>query len=149
LDSKVFHEPVPVAIPDHDREVQTFTILKGAEHPAHYSCESGDECGGEGHEHREVEPIKMDGTEGVERSLLLDALSSLSKESVWRVKGFVRLLPDNQIHILNWAFGRYELDLCNVQDVSLLVRFTVMGKRGEIKRLVHRLAEKLGASVRA
>ena len=123
--------------------------MKGAEEPARHHCGSADGCGTEGHDHPEVEPIKMDGTNGVERSLLLDALSSLSKESIWRVKGFVRLLPENQVHILNWAFGRYELELCNTQHIFPVIKITIMGKRGEMKRLVHRFAEKFGASVRA
>ena len=149
LDSKVFREPTPIAIPDHDREVQTFTILKGAQGPAHHHCGSGDECKGEGHGHPEIEPIKVDDINGVERSHLLDTLNSLSKESIWRVKGFVRLHPENQVYILNWAFGRYELDLCDTQNIFPAIQITVMGKRGEMKRQVHRFAEKLGASVRA
>ena len=141
---------MPVAIPDHDREVQTFTILKGVRGTAHHHCESGDKCRQEGYDHQaEVEPIKGDGTQGVERSLLSDALGSLSKESIWRVKGFIRLLPENQVYILNWAFGRYELDLCNARDVFPPIQITVMGKRGEMKRQVHRFAEKLGANARA
>ena len=140
---------MPTAVPDHDREVQTFTILKGAEGPAHHHCGSEDGCGGGGHGRVEVESTKADDTEGVERSLLSDALGSLSKESIWRVKGFVRLLPENQVYILNWAFGRYELDVCNTQDVFPVILITVMGRRGEMKRLVHRFSEKLGASVRA
>ena len=140
---------MPVAILDHDREVQTFTVLKGVQGPVRHHCKSGVECR-EGHDHHEVEPIKVDSSEGVERSLLLEALSSLSKESIWRVKGYIRLLPENQVYILNWAFGRYELDLCtNPQDVVSLIQITVMGKRGEMKRLVHRFAEKLGANARA
>lgn len=137
---------MPVAVPDHDREVQTFTILKGGEGPVHHSCGSGDECGREEHYHPEV---KADDAKGVERSLLLDALGSLSKESIWRVKGFVRLLPENKVYILNWAFGRYELDSCDTQNRFAVIEITVMGRRGEMKRLVHRFAERFGASVRA
>lgn len=140
---------MPVVVPDHDQEVQTFTILKGAEGPFHHHSGSGDGCR-ECHDHPQVEPIRVDDTtnsKGVERSLLVDALRSLSKESIWRVKGFIRLLPENQIYILNWAFGRFELDLCNNEDVFPVIQFTAMGKRGEMKRLVHRFAEKLGASV--
>lgn len=150
LNSKLFHEPMPMAISDHDREVQTFTILKGAAGPVHRHCESGgEECGREGHSHLEVEPNGVDDTKGLERSLLLDALGSLSKETVWRVKGFVRLLPENHVYILNWAFGRHELDFCDAQNAFPVVQLTVMGQRGEMKRLVHRLAEKLGGNVRA
>jgi len=148
LDSKAFREPMPLVASDHDREVQTFTILKGAERSVHHHCGSEGECGGEGHDHLAVEPRKVGEVEGLDRSLLLDALHSLSKESIWRVKGFVRLLPENQVYILNWAFGRYELDLSTAQTVSPAIQLTVMGQRGEMKRLVHRFAEKLGGSVR-
>ena len=141
---------MPIAVPDHDREVQTFTILKGTEGQFHHHCGSGDgECGGEGHNHSGVEPIRVDEIKGVDRSLLSEALGSLPKESIWRVKGFVRLLPEHQVYILNWAFGRYELHLCDTQNVSPVIQITVMGKRGEMKRSVHRFADQLGASVRA
>lgn len=145
LDSKLFREPIAGATSDHDREVQTFTILRGTE--VHRRCESEEECGGERHSHPEAEPDKVDDTGGLERSVLLDALGSLSKESIWRVKGFVRLLPENRVHILNWAFGRYELDFCDAQDAFPAIRLTVMGQRGEMKRLVHRFAERLGGDV--
>jgi hypothetical protein len=95
----------------------------------------------------EVELNGVDDTKGLERSILLDALGSLSKESIWRVKGFVRLLPENQVYILNWAFGRYELDPCETQNAFPVIQLTVMGQRGEMKRLVHRFAERVGGNV--
>jgi hypothetical protein len=134
-----------MAVSDHDREVQTFTILKGAEGPVHRNCGS-EECG-EGHSHSEVQLNGVDDTKGLERSMLLDALGSLSKESVWRVKGFVRLLPENQVYILNWAFGRHELHPCETQNAFAVIQLTVMGQRGEMKRLVHRFAERVGGNV--
>lgn len=149
LDSKALREPMPLAISDHDREVQTFTILRRAEGPAHRHCGSEGECGGEGHDHLEVEPHEVGDSKGLERSLFLDALHSLSKESIWRVKGFVRLLPEDQVYILNWAFGRYEIDLLNAQNAFPAIQLTIMGQRGEMKRLVQRFAEKLGGSVHA
>ena len=136
---------MPLPVSDHDREVQTFTILKGAQGPAHHSCGPNEGCGREGHDHLEAEPHEVDDTKGLERSLLLDALNSLSKESIWRVKGFVRLLPEDKVYILNWAFGRYELELCGSQDLFPPIQLTVMGRRGEMKKFVHRFAGKLGA----
>ena len=135
-----------MAVADHDREVQTFTILKGAEGLAHRHC-GPEECGEEGHSHLEAQPNEVHDTKGLERSLLLDALGSLSKESVWRVKGFVLLLPEKQVYILNWAFGRYELHPCDTQNAFAVIQLTVMGQRGEMKRLVHRFAERLGGNV--
>eukprot|EP00455_Lapot_gusevi_P057521 TRINITY_DN9822_c0_g1_i2.p1 TRINITY_DN9822_c0_g1~~TRINITY_DN9822_c0_g1_i2.p1 ORF type:complete len:344 (-),score=74.21 TRINITY_DN9822_c0_g1_i2:71-1048(-) len=43
-----------------------------------------------------------------QRSALDTFLGSLSKESFYRVKGMIRL-EDEGMHILNWAFGRFEL----------------------------------------
>jgi len=149
LDSKLFREPTPTTISDHDQEVQTFTILRGAGGPVHHHCGSDGECSGGGHSHLEVESNGVDDTKGLEQSLILDALGSLPKENIWRVKGFVRLLPKNQAHILNWAFGRYELDVCDAQNAFPLIQLTVMGRRGEMKRSAHRLAEKLGGSIHA
>jgi len=149
LDSKLFREPMPMTTPDHDREVQTFTVLKDAEGPIHRHCGSGRECDGEGRGHLEVESNGVDDIKGLERSVLLDALGSLPKENIWRVKGFVRLLPENQTYILNWAFGRYELLSCDTQNAFPLIQLTVMGQRGEMKRLVHRFAERLGGNAHA
>ena len=146
LESKLFLEPLPMPVSDHDREVQTFTVLKGAEGTIHPHCGS-EECTKEGHDNSKVQPNGVYDDKGLERSLLLEALGSLSKESIWRVKGFVRLLPENQVHILNWAFGRHELDPCDTQDAFTVIRLTVMGRRGEMKRLVNRFAERLGGSV--
>ena len=41
--------------------------------------------------------------------MLAAALGALPKESVYRVKGFVRLADGPRLRILNWAFGRSEL----------------------------------------
>ena len=78
---------------------------------------------------------------------LITALSSLSKETVWRVKGFVRL--SRGLHILNWAFGRYELTAFDdpMGEHRGSVTLTVMGERGEVKRAARRLAERIGAQV--
>jgi len=78
---------------------------------------------------------------------LTKALEGLSKESVWRVKGFVRL--NEGIHILNWAFGRF--DLTRVEGETTYgtgcVKFTVMGERGEVKRASRKLVATLHADI--
>lgn len=74
------------------------------------------------------------------------------------VKGIVRLSPATSssspytTHILNYAFGRYDLTPFpsldsdpELQGVS--VRLTVMGERGEVARRAKRFAEGLGAYV--
>ena len=82
----------------------------------------------------------------VAEDALEQALAGLSKETVWRVKGFVRLAGG--VCILNWAFGRHELTPLRAGGVDGDdVKLTVMGERGEVKRAARRLAEQLGASV--
>lgn len=109
------------------------------------------------------------------------ALRLLPKESVYRVKGFIRFAatappmtatdadaddsedkPRRQWWILNWAFGRWELVRASTSSFSGadsaadededgdergVVRLTVMGERGEVRRKAKRLAEALGAAV--
>jgi len=87
---------------------------------------------------------------------------------VYRVKGFIRFArPSTPTHvaadadaesrpwwILNWAFGRWELVRApspvvdeDDGDKSGVVRLTVMGERGEVRRYAERLGEALGTSV--
>ena len=93
---------------------------------------------------------------------LAAALGQLSKECVYRVKGFVRFSnsarpyaaegeerPEGQ-QILNWAFGRWELvrvPTSSPEENGELVRLTVMGERGEVRRYAKKLAEALGAEM--
>jgi hypothetical protein len=107
--------------------------------------------------------------------LLLDeptltaALGQLPKESVYRVKGFIRFgfapspstpTPADAAQsrpwwILNWAFGRWELVRAASPVVEEhdgdnklgVVRLTVMGERGEVRRYAERLAQALGTAV--
>ncbi|KAF8121828.1 cobW-domain-containing protein [Boletus edulis] len=104
----------------HHDEVQTITISKG----------SGD----------------GEGVSAIEERILRDALEVVSKETVWRIKGFVRL--ESGVYILNWAFGRYELTPCGKDEEpaqGYAVRLTVMGERGEVKRSINRFSKLLGA----
>ena len=112
------------------------------------------------------------------------ALRLLPKESVYRVKGFIRFAATappmtatdtdaddandsedearRQWWILNWAFGRWELVRASTSSFSGagsatdededgdergVVRLTVMGERGEVRRKAKRFAEALGAAV--
>ena len=73
------------------------------------------------------------------------------------MKGIVRLAtPMTNIsyatHILNYAFGRYELTpLPSLDDQEEFkgvgLRLTVMGERGEVARRARRLGEALGEGV--
>ena len=82
----------------------------------------------------------------IPEATLTSALAALSRESVWRVKGFVDLEGKGP-HILNWAFGRYDLVPTTTTSASSGVKLTVMGERGEMKRAARKLAAALGAEL--
>lgn len=70
----------------------------------------------------------------IEKDRLLEALGVLSRDSIWRTKGFVRL-DDDKWHIVNWAFGRYELkEYEGDAPTAGSALLTVMGARGEVRR---------------
>ena len=151
LDSTLFQLGTPdLSDGHHHDEVQTVTVYRGHQprgpqctHPDHSDC---------GHSHSESDLHPHDGAEvqedgsHVPEKTLTDALSGLSKETVWRVKGFVRL--ESGHYILNWAFGRHELTpLDAVPQDTGSVKLTVMGERGEVKRAARKFAEKIGANI--
>jgi len=137
----------------HNDEVETITIYKGPS--AHWPHTRGD-----AHKHYPTEEVSQDrdsnGNAGLEyttdhtniidKDVLNLALAGLSKESVWRVKGFVRL--KDGVHILNWAFGRFDMTKLEEQRDDLVsIRLTVMGERGEVKRASLKFASGLNAQV--
>ena len=148
LDSKLFQDEKQVDTSHHD-EVQTVTIFKG-EAPAHKHHHSDDKpchCHSP-NESSEAEPTPTEDATHVEEGILTKALSILSKETVWRVKGFVT--TEKGRFILNWAFGRFDLiplDEGTENTSPGTVKFTMMGERGEVKRSAKKLAEALGASI--
>lgn len=82
--------------------------------------------------------------EFIDEGRLTNALASLSKETIYRVKGFLK--TEKGLHILNWAFGRYDLTPFDSLEGDIdVVKLTIMGERGEVKRAGRRLAEGLGA----
>jgi G3E family GTPase len=131
----------------HTDEVETLTIYGGPskdlphahEHEHHSTAENSENGqGGEatGNETDEGDIIDIED--------FTKALDGISKESVWRVKGFVRL--NEGVHILNWAFGRF--DLMKVEgEMTGSVRFTVMGERGEVRRASRKFAAVIHADV--
>ncbi|KAI0749895.1 cobW-domain-containing protein [Daedaleopsis nitida] len=150
LDSKLFQLGNP-EVPDapHHEEVQTVTVFRGQAPVAHVDCGHADHSHCD-HSHPPAHTSRA--TEGdpthVPRATLVEALSKLSKEYVWRVKGFVKL--DDGFHwILNWSFGRHELTLLNDRHLEELtsVRLSVMGERGEVKRAARKFAEMIGADL--
>jgi hypothetical protein len=146
LDSKLFGDtkPLPADFTHHD-EVETALVFQGSlpisNHQGHLH---GPNCSHPIHDtsHTTQDPHLYS------RCDLDVALSALSKEVVWRVKGFVPLVEG--LFILNWAFGRYELVPRNgLLDETLpqMLRLTVMGERGEVKRAANKLAIALRAQI--
>ena len=140
IDTKLFqdsrNETNVVGGEVHHDEVQTLTLSKGSGPACHANHTLGATVhGGEG-------------VSTIEERLLRDALEAVSKETVWRIKGFVRL--ESGIYILNWAFGRYELTACGKDEEpaeGYAVRLTVMGERGEVRRSLNKFGSTLGAIV--
>jgi G3E family GTPase len=153
LDSQLFlHREDATIDHTHNDEVETVTIYKGLSPPEHHH--------GHSHSHKEhTIPISSYGHVGhqtqdpapIDHTQFEAALSLLSKETVWRVKGFLRTAPD-RVEILNWAFGRYDFTPAP-QDVGLAagdaIKLTVMGERGEVKRSIRKFVQAIegGASV--
>lgn len=141
-------------------EVQTVNIWKGGKQPGHKHEHE--------HEHKQThakdqetgQPIQISQEgEPLTKERLDELLSKLPSEDVWRVKGFLKIAngsnstASSSYHILNWAFGRYELHPASermtqqLQDQDVEIRLTVMGARGEAKRRSRLLAEKLQAEI--
>lgn len=79
----------------------------------------------------------------MERRLLLEALQSVNKECVWRIKGLVQL--QDGAFLLNWAFGRFEL-ISHTDENQLngdWVCLTGMGQPGEVKCALSSMAAML------
>ncbi|KAJ7650430.1 CobW/HypB/UreG, nucleotide-binding domain-containing protein [Roridomyces roridus] len=135
LESKLFLQPDQAgAFPGHHDEVETLSLLAGcvAEHD-HQHCQ---------HHHPEAVD---DVPDAIEEKVLRDALERLlPKETIWRVKGFIRL--EKGVFILNWAFGRYDLTVSG-DEMTGAVKLTVMGQRGEVRRDVAKFARALGARI--
>ncbi|KAH9481548.1 P-loop guanosine triphosphatase YjiA [Psilocybe cubensis] len=127
LQSKHFLSDPKSAPVDHD-EVETLTLGRaGIVH----------------HNHSHASSEETD-TTTMEKTKLIQALELVPKDTVWRVKGFVRL-DDGKVYILNWAFGRFELTEYTGDDIRDSVRFTVMGSRGEVGRAVTKFVAALKA----
>ncbi|EPQ54298.1 cobW-domain-containing protein [Gloeophyllum trabeum ATCC 11539] len=147
LDTKLFSETdkeLTRIDGTHNEEVETVTIYKG---PASEKPHSHHDHG-RGHDDQKTEDGNLEETavEPVKEDILVAALNELSKESVWRVKGFVRVPGGTKI--LNWAFGRFELtDLQGGKSEGAVIRLTAMGERGEVKRAIREFAAALDAEL--
>ncbi|KAE9403616.1 cobW-domain-containing protein [Gymnopus androsaceus JB14] len=140
IESTLFLDESTVQIqdPSHVDEVQTLTLYRGS---TPIRLRDGDPHHSHEHPHTHThdhEHISASNT-------LIDCLTKIGKESVWRVKGFIRVREaDNdteniKVYILNWAFGRYELtrtDAISALEHDCSVKLTVMGERGELRRAI-------------
>lgn len=137
------------AAASHNDEVETLTVYRGPALEQYEHAHGDGECSCLQVETEEDK--KAQGDEGrnqgdsVAREDLLAALSGLSKESVWRVKGFVKLKGEG-VYILNWAFGRFELTEMQ-GDFDGTIRLTVMGERGEVRRAIKRFCTSLDSRI--
>jgi G3E family GTPase len=141
LDSKLFlDETPPPADTTHHDEVEIATVFHGvAPTHAHEHHHHDSQC---------VHDRNDAGTSAGSPITLVQldsALSTLSKETVWRVKGFVSL-PEGG-HILNWAFGRYDLVTIGPSSKENSLKLTLMGERGEAKRAARKFATALNAMI--
>ena len=125
--------------PVHNDEVQTLRLRRGG-HLHDTSCSCGD------HQSHGTRESAKSVSGKVDRGSLDEALPKLSKESVWRVKGFVRL--DDEEFILNWAFGRYDLTRTSeMGDSERIIDLTAMGERGEVRRAIQPFCRSLGLEI--
>ncbi|KAJ7219907.1 CobW/HypB/UreG, nucleotide-binding domain-containing protein [Mycena pura] len=140
LESKLFLEPHQ-ALSNHD-EVETLSLYTGHALREHWHTHNH-QCDHSGDPVENVEPPN-----NIDEEVLSAALNELSKlkEVVWRVKGFVRL-TGNGMHILNWAFGRYELTAVGEDANKGAVTLTVMGERGEVRRAIRQFCMTVNARV--
>lgn len=92
-----------------------------------------------------------------------DILKTLSKETVYRLKGFAllaplastppspSLTPKPSLEILNWAFGRWDWTSYQPKDSEgedFALKLTIMGERGpQLRNAAKRVAKALGAEV--
>jgi len=148
LDSKLYMDSSPILqYSDHNDEVETVTITRGS--PIQHTNDTHD------HTHvvrpRDVSIHTSEEITTLSHDILLQALSILPKESVWRVKGFVRFANDNAASILNWAFGRSDFspykDTNTVVSNEGQIQLTMMGARGEMKRYAKQFAKAVGGGL--
>jgi hypothetical protein len=145
VESRLFLDPFQYTSATHNDEVETATVYKDDEghRQSHDHMHDGDgACGAK---------CQTD-TEGgtkvdiVDENVLAVALNGLSKEIIWRVKGFVRFASG--VYLVNWAFGRNEMT--KVADTALVVggtvKLTMMGEKGSVAREAVRLGNLLASA---
>ncbi|KAK7033010.1 COBW domain-containing protein C15D4.05 [Favolaschia claudopus] len=143
LESKLFLQATNSSAPSHNDEVEAVALYAGyTPHEGHDHCDCAPGS------HTTLHSNDTQHSDSVDEQVLIGALGMLSKEHIWRVKGFVRLTGKGT-HILNWAFGRFELTALELDDPKEhgVVKLTAMGERGEVRRAIEKLRNALKASV--
>ena len=161
----------------HNDEVEAVTVLKtragggtgqSQSGSLYHQHQHGEKCGCDKGSNESTahlsESEAYEGPELLTEEQFIKILGVLPKESVWRVKGYVRVrhvdgIREGTTHIVNWAFGRVELtpfvqnadpsengEKGSEEEWDVLL--TVMGERGEVRRHARRLAGSLGAEVK-
>ncbi|EGN98993.1 hypothetical protein SERLA73DRAFT_181764 [Serpula lacrymans var. lacrymans S7.3] len=151
LDTKLFMDNEQygehfTGLDHHHDEVETVTLYRGSDN--HHTHCAGCECDGDSKISTSSGEESHQAPDSIQEEVLREALETLSKETVWRVKGFVRLTTG--IYILNWAFGRFDLTQTKAVDhiSGASIRWTVMGERGEVKRAVRKICQVLLVEIR-
>ena len=169
--------------------METLTLLRGAPLPSHDHEHTRTTTPSDKHDHDHHPPNRPEEPKAsavaaacppslLDEPTLTAALQQLPKESVYRVKGFIRFsfatpsgtatpattdagadAESRPWWILNWAFGRWDLVRASSPVIDedekdgdgdkkqAVVRLTVMGERGEVRRYAERLAKALGTAV--
>lgn len=141
IETSLFNDPESSSVRHHthNEEVETVNIQRRR-------CEVPCDCRDNTHDHDGNIEVATKHT-SISSTILEAALASVSKEFVWRIKGFVRL--ETGVHILNWAFGRHDLTPSNDKylEGGEVLKLTAMGERGEVKRAARRFATCFDADI--
>jgi hypothetical protein len=139
----------------HHDEVEAITVYRGHSFSLSHRTQVDITCACHNrstrHDHEVECPTKgvhrEDSEDSLEPEILLNALGMVGKESIWRIKGFVRLASG--LHILNWAFGRFDLTQVNDDKIEtgVIVLLTSMGEQGEVRRAARKMVAALGAEI--
>ncbi|KAG8720880.1 hypothetical protein FRC08_017462, partial [Ceratobasidium sp. 394] len=130
---------------DHHREVETMTLHRGAADLLPRNHAHAHAHNNHAHDRDDDEGDSTPDRPVLTSELLGDALGTLPKDAVYRVKGFVSLQSASSgsgIFVLNWAFGRFELVPLTTSPRNPAVErmapgdvlLTVMGAVGDVRR---------------
>ena len=122
----------------HNDEVEVIQLSTFTSVQTYHDCDTL--CDDIRHIHNTV---TVSHTSSLTYDCFIYALSLLSREYVWRVKGFVQLQSSHTNYIVNWAFGRYELHPTD-KVLNTALQLTVIGENGYLKDALHAFVTYLG-----